>query len=94
MSPSRPLREGDICVPAPGQRQAQAPSIAATNPATGAVLCGLRGELAIWAVLSLRFTDQAQSWAAAPATNQQSPGTRRHVHAASTNSGKRRCTDD
>jgi pimeloyl-ACP methyl ester carboxylesterase len=45
-----------------------APFIAPTEAGvTGAVLCGLALGWAMLAVLSVRFTDQPQSWAAAPA---------------------------
>src|SRR5215204_4807722 len=47
---------------------AAAPFIAAEEPAvTGAVLCGFALGWAMLAVLSVRFTDQPQRWAAAPA---------------------------
>src|SRR3712207_6394980 len=47
---------------------AVAPFIPAEEPAvTGAVLCGFALGWAMLAVLSLRFTDQPQRWAAAPA---------------------------
>src|SRR5262245_977669 len=45
-----------------------APFIPAEEPAvTGAVLCGFALGWAMLAVLSVRFTDQPQRWAAAPA---------------------------
>jgi pimeloyl-ACP methyl ester carboxylesterase len=47
---------------------ASAPFIPAEEPAvTGAVLCGFALGWAMLAVLSVRFTDQPQRWAAAPA---------------------------
>src|SRR5215204_3047497 len=47
---------------------AAAPFIPAEEPAvTGAVLCGFALGWAMLAVLSVRFTDQPQRWAAAPA---------------------------
>src|SRR5512132_2191550 len=47
---------------------AVAPFIPAEEPAvTGAVLCGFALGWAMLAVLSVRFTDQPQRWAAAPA---------------------------
>jgi pimeloyl-ACP methyl ester carboxylesterase len=47
---------------------AAAPFIPAQEPAvTGAVLCGFALGWAMFAVLSVRFTDQPQRWAAAPA---------------------------
>ena len=47
---------------------ALAPFVPAEEPAvTGAVLCGFALGWAMLAVLSVRFTDQPQRWAAAPA---------------------------
>ena len=47
---------------------ASAPFVPAEEPAvTGAVLCGFAVGWAMLAVLSVRFTDQPQRWAAAPA---------------------------